>query len=72
MKERLRLARLDAGFTNASEFARLLDVVPVTVYRLESTKYPAVPSVETLRRWAELCGCTADYLLGLSPRRRAA
>jgi transcriptional regulator with XRE-family HTH domain len=61
---RLREARIRAGYTNASEFARLIGVTPTTIYRLEREQSPLTPSTETVKRWAAAVGCTVDYLLG--------
>lgn len=64
LRVRLREVRERAGFSNASAFGREIGVTPTTVYRLESGT--VVPSIETLREWARVTGCTTDYLLGLS------
>lgn len=74
--ERIRLARLAAGFSNASEFARLLKIQP---QRLSSWEQgDALPN--TPRLWSDLAdalGVTTDYILrgrmdGLTVEVRAA
>lgn len=61
--ERLKAARLAAGFQNASAFGRHVELAPNTIYRLE--KGDEQPSIETLSKWARGCGVTSDSLLGL-------
>lgn len=68
LSERLRLARLRAGYPTAAAFADVLRVRANTVYRIE--RGAQEPSLDTLARWAQVCGCTADSLLGLDRRRR--
>lgn len=60
--ERLRSARLAAGYARVADFAPVVGLSRPTIYRIERGQ---PPSVGTLRRWAEACGCSADYLLGL-------
>lgn len=58
---RLRAARIAAGYERVTEFAAAIGVKEPTVYRIEGGQTPSVP---TLLRWAEVCGCTMDYLAG--------
>jgi transcriptional regulator with XRE-family HTH domain len=70
--ERMRAARESAGFSNKSEFARLIQVRPETVWRYETGQYEA--SVRVLCRWAKSCGTSLDWLAtgeGEGPRRPA-
>jgi transcriptional regulator with XRE-family HTH domain len=69
LSKRLRSARVRAGYDNAAVFADSLRVRPNTVYRIERGEQS--PSVETLARWAELCGVTTDSLLLSKPRKRS-
>lgn len=66
LPERLRRARHRAGYTNASAFARAINVTANTVYRVE--KGDLKPSIETLAEWARVCGVTTDSLLGVQRR----
>jgi transcriptional regulator with XRE-family HTH domain len=59
---RLRAARIAAGFPRITGFARELAVEQPTVYRIE--KGQTYPSVQTLERWADVCECSVDDLLG--------
>lgn len=61
--ERLKSARLAAGYPNASEFGRHVGLAPNTIYRLE--KDDEQPSIATLSKWARGCGVSTDSLLGL-------
>lgn len=61
--DRLKAARLAAGCTNASAFARDIGVQPNTIYRLERDAW--LPPADVLKRWAERCGVSADSLLGV-------
>lgn len=58
--EALKAARLTAGHENASAFAKLVDLTPNSVYRLERGEL--TPSAQTLVRWADACGVTVDAL----------
>lgn len=63
--QRLREARIAAGYGRVTDFAKALGVEPPTVYRIEAGQ---TPSVATLRRWAEVCGVSMDYLAGRTER----
>ena len=60
--ERVRL-----GLTQ-KEWADRLDISESTAYRIE--RDDVEPTGEVLIRMSQLCGCTSDYLLGLSNERR--
>lgn len=68
MGARLRAARLRAGHGNASAFARLIEISPNTVYRIERGDIGV--SVETLASWARACGTTMDALMRRSQARK--
>jgi transcriptional regulator with XRE-family HTH domain len=59
--ERLRAARVAAGFRSQAALAAALGVERNTVGRAELGI--VVPHAETLRKWAQLCGASLDELL---------
>jgi len=59
----MQRARVAAGYRRVTAFAEALGTSEPTVYRIESGQTPSVP---TLKRWAELCGVSTDYLLGVN------
>lgn len=59
--ERIRRARTEAGMTNASEFARLIDVQPNSVYRYE--RGDQLVSSEVLVRIAQVTGRSMEWLM---------
>lgn len=68
--ERLQRARVAAGHTNASEFARLVGVQPNSVYRYE--RGDQRPSLAIAAKWAAVTGVQLDWLArGKGPRRRS-
>lgn len=58
--EALKNARIAAGHENASAFAKLVNLTPNSVYRLE--RGDLHPSAETLVRWADACGVSVDAI----------
>lgn len=56
----LKAARLSAGHENASAFAKLVDLTPNSIYRLERGELS--PSAQTLIRWADACKVSVDTL----------
>jgi transcriptional regulator with XRE-family HTH domain len=60
--ERLKAARQKRKLTQR-KLAKELNVGRNTIQRYECGE--GDPSTETLRKWAELCEVSADYLLGL-------
>lgn len=66
--ERIRRARLSAGYENTSEFARLVGVQPNTIYRAESGLN--VPDIFTLEGISRVARVTIDSLIrGQEPSR---
>jgi len=61
LADRLKLARTSAGHDNASEFARVLQVTPNSVYRYE--RGDQTPGVDVCKRWAAATSVTLDWLL---------
>ena len=59
--DRIREARLAAGFENASEFGRLVGVTPTTVYRWERGQ--VVPTIFALHDIARACGASMEWLV---------
>lgn len=59
--DRLRRAREAAGFDNASEFARRIEVAPNSVYRYE--RGDQSPSLAIAGRWASETGVSLDWLV---------
>lgn len=67
MHKNVASERVRLGLTQ-EEFAKELDISKSSAYRLET---PGIePSGDVLIRMSRLCGCTADYLLGLSDERK--
>jgi transcriptional regulator with XRE-family HTH domain len=63
LAERLSQSRAQSSCASAQKFAERLGVALNTVYRIE--RGDVSPTVETLRKWAEVCGVSADELLGM-------
>lgn len=59
--KRIERAREEAGFHNASEFARLIGSAPNTVYRYERGEQ--LPKVEYLVRIAEVTGRSMEWIM---------
>lgn len=66
MANRLKQARVAAGFTRASDFARRVGVSTSYVYMIEQGR--RVPSIEIAARMAEVLLCTVDDLFVSSDR----
>lgn len=67
MRMNLKAERVRIGYTQ-SQFAALLDVSEPTLIRYE--KGQSMP-IEKVIKASEICGCTTDYLLGLTEERIA-
>jgi transcriptional regulator with XRE-family HTH domain len=63
LAERLIRARERSPYPRREVFAQKLGVALNTVYRIERGE--VVPSIETLSAWAQACGVTSDWLLGI-------
>lgn len=61
--ERLSRSR-EASQWGAQKFAEKVGVALNTVYRIE--RGDVAPTLQTLRKWAEVCGVSTDELLGMS------
>jgi transcriptional regulator with XRE-family HTH domain len=64
LAERLSQSRALSSCTSAQKFAEAVGVALNTVYRIE--RGDVAPTVQTLRKWAEVCGVSADELLGMA------
>jgi len=60
LSERLKQARMAAGFENASEFARAIAVQPNSIYRYE--RGDQTPSLSVATRWAEVTSVSLGWL----------
>lgn len=64
LAERLSQSRAQSPVQSAQKFAEAVGVALNTVYRIE--RGDVAPTIQTLRKWAEVCGVSADELLGMA------
>ncbi|NIJ41186.1 transcriptional regulator with XRE-family HTH domain [Parvibaculum indicum] len=67
--ERIRAARMTAGFNTATDFASALDIEPLTYRRYERGE--VIPDAELLVNISNLTDYTLDWMIaGKGPARR--